>query len=106
MSWTAVTALATSEKVTVPFSRFVAESSPMAAVPVAVEIATKQERTISPEAGGEEQELRQLHEFGIIYHPHRPFILGVMARGTDTDRLAKVLRDITRLVYEEVDKQS
>lgn len=96
-----------SEKALRYLSKAVSRSDMAAGIPSNIEIAAKQaEQTVSPEAGSEEQELRQLHEFGIIYHPHRPFILGVMVRGTDTDRLAKVLRDITRLVYEEVDKQS
>jgi beta-lactamase class A len=78
-----------------------------AGVPPNIEIACKQgERTIAAATEGEQQELQQLHEFGIIYHPNRPFLLGVMARGNDVDRLAKVIRDITRLVYEEVDQQS
>ena len=78
-----------------------------AGVPPNIEIACRQgERTISASKEGEQQELQQLHEFGIIYHPNRPFLLGVMSRGNDVERLAKVIRNITRLVYEEVDKQS
>ncbi|HSB32188.1 MAG TPA: serine hydrolase [Candidatus Sulfobium mesophilum] len=76
-------------------------------VPPNIEIASKQgERTITTSKEGEQQEFQQLHEFGIIYHPNRPFLLGVMTRGNDVEHLAKVIRDITRLVYEEVDKQS
>ncbi len=75
-------------------------------IPSNVEIAGKHgERTIEIRKGGEEETLYQLHEFGIIYYPNRPFILGIMARGDDVDRLTKVSRDITRLVYEEVDQQ-
>jgi beta-lactamase class A len=76
-------------------------------IPQNIEIACKQgERTISVTAGGEQQELYQLHEFGIIYHPNRPFLIGIMVRGDDFNSLMKVIRDITRLVYEEVDQQS
>ncbi len=78
-----------------------------AGVPPNIEIACKQgERKISVSMEGQQQEVQQLHEVGIIYHPNRPFLLGVMAQGNDVDRLSKVIRDITRLVYEEVDKQS
>ena len=76
-------------------------------IPQNVEIAGKHgERTISVNAGGEEKEVYQLHEFGIIYHPNRPFLIGIMARGDDFNKLMKAIRDITRLVYEEVDQQS
>jgi beta-lactamase class A len=75
-------------------------------IPSSVEIAGKHgEREIEIQKNGENITLYQLHEFGIIYHPKRPFIIGIMARGDDLDRLTKVSRDITRLVYEEVDQQ-
>jgi beta-lactamase class A len=91
--------------------RFLSKSSfrsgMAAGVPANIEIACKQgKRTISASTEGEQQEFQQLHEFGIIYHPSRPFLLGVMARGNDVDRLERVIRDITSLVYEEVDQQS
>ncbi len=77
-------------------------------IPPNIEIARKQgERTITlPSSDGDAQEMEQLHEFGIIYYPNRPFLLGVMVRGADNDKLTKVISDITRLVYEEVDRQS
>ncbi len=76
-------------------------------IPQNIEIASKHgERTIMDPAGGEEQEIYQLHEFGIVYHANRPFLIGVLARGEDFGDLKKVIRDITRLVYEEVDQQS
>lgn len=76
-------------------------------VPPSVDIACKHgERTISVTVDDEEQEITQLHEFGIIYYPNRPFLLGVMVRGEDFDQLVRVVRDITRLVYEEVDQQN
>jgi beta-lactamase class A len=78
-----------------------------AGIPPSVDIASKRgERRISVTSNGNDKELTQLHEFGIIYHPHRPFLLGIMVQGEDLDQLTKILRDITRLVYEEVDKQS
>jgi beta-lactamase class A len=77
-------------------------------IPQNIELASKfGERTISltPSDGNDDDEIYQLHEFGIIYHPNRPFLIGVMARGDDFASLKKVIRDITRLVYEEVDQQ-
>jgi beta-lactamase class A len=76
-------------------------------IPPTIDIASKHgESTISIPSGDESTELYQLHEFGIIYYPNRPFLLGIMARGEDFDQLVKVIRDITRQVYEEVDRQS
>ncbi len=76
-------------------------------IPPNISIASKYgERIIPATSSDEETELIQVHEFGIIYHPNRPFLLGVMARGNSDEQLKKVIRDITRLVYEEVDRQS
>jgi beta-lactamase class A len=76
-------------------------------IPPNIDIASKAgERTISVADDGEEKEQFQLHEFGIIYHPNRPFLLGVTVQGADTEHLEKIIRDLTRLVYEEVDRQS
>lgn len=48
----------------------------------------------------------QLHEFAIVYHNRRPYLLGVMTQGSDFTRLAGFIRDTSRLVYEEVERQS
>ncbi len=91
--------------------RYLAKSSlkrgMAAAIPMNVEIAGKYgERTIKVSEGGQDVVLSQMHEFGIVYHPRRPFLLGVMVRGEDPAGLERTIRDITRLVYEEVDAQS
>jgi beta-lactamase class A len=76
-------------------------------IPPNIEIASKYgQRSMTVEVDGEEKEVTQVHEFGIIYHPNRPFLLGIMARGDDFEKLVKAIRDITRLVYNEVDTQS
>jgi len=43
----------------------------------------------------------QLHEFGIVYHPRGPYILGVMTDGSDWDDQARLLAEISSLVYRE-----
>ncbi len=48
---------------------------------------------------------KQLHNCGIIYYPKRPYILCVMTRGDNFDKLADSIADISRAVYQEVDKQ-
>ncbi|HYA85583.1 MAG TPA: serine hydrolase [Nitrospirota bacterium] len=97
-----------SEKALRYLSKSSFRSGMVAGIPPNVDISSKHgERRVSAvTTEGDGKELSQLHEFGIIYHPNRPFILGVMVRGEDFDRLTKTVRDITRLVYEEVDKQS
>lgn len=45
----------------------------------------------------------QLHEFGIVYHPKGHYILGIMTRGNDIKQQTDVIREISALVYHEVD---
>ncbi len=96
-----------SEKALRYLSKSALRTGMVAGIPPNVDIASKRgERRVSVISNGNENELYQLHEFGIIYHPHRPFLLGITVQGEDLDQLTKILRDITRLVYEEIDKQS
>jgi beta-lactamase class A len=75
-----------------------------AGIPPDIDLASKAgERVLKTDDG---TEVLQLHEFGLIYHPGRPFLLGITVRGTDYDDLARVIRDITRLIYTEIDHQS
>jgi beta-lactamase class A len=76
-------------------------------IPLNIDIASKfGERTVKIVENGKETELQQMHEFAIIYHPTRPFLIGIMVRGDDLNSLTKTIRDVTSLVYEEVDRQS
>jgi len=54
-------------------------------------------------AWGEHGEDKQLHEFGIVYHPKGHYILGVMTQGRDFERQAEIISDISRMIYKEVD---
>jgi beta-lactamase class A len=47
-------------------------------------------------------EVQQLHEFGIIYHPKGPYILGVLTRGNDIAKQASLIRSVSEMVYSEV----
>ncbi|NTW58241.1 MAG: serine hydrolase [Nitrospirae bacterium] len=76
-------------------------------VPADIDVVAKYgERTLSGPADGAAAGSRQYHEFGIVYHPVHPYLIGVMVRGDDPRMLSKTLRDISALVYEEVDRQS
>jgi beta-lactamase class A len=76
-------------------------------VPSDIEVVAKYgEPVVSTSADGAATGSRQFHEFGIVYHPVHPYLVGVMVRGDDPRMLSKTLRDISALVYEEVDRQS
>ena len=71
----------------------------VAGVPKGTVVAAK----FGEKAGGGDERYQQLHEFGIVYHPKHTYILGVMTRGDDFGTLSAVIRDISHLVYTEVD---
>lgn len=73
-----------------------------AGVPRGITIASKFGITTPARRGGE----TQLHEFGIVYAPSGPYILGVMTMGRDQDAQARVLRDVSALIYREVASQA
>lgn len=69
-----------------------------AGVPKGVRVANK----FGERSMGEE---RQFHDCGIVYYPGYPYLLCVMTKGNDTDKLISSVEDIARLAYEEVDRQ-
>lgn len=50
--------------------------------------------------------LTQFHDCGVVYHPRRPYLLCLMTRGKDIGKLVSATRDISSLVWAEVDKQT
>lgn len=48
---------------------------------------------------------KQFHDCGIVYYPNKPYLLCVMTRGSDMDKLIATVEDISRIAYEEVDLQ-
>ncbi len=50
-------------------------------------------------------EIKQLHDCGIVYYPRHPYLLCVMSRGDTFEYLDDAIRQISSLVYEEVDHQ-
>jgi len=48
----------------------------------------------------------QYHHFGIIYHQRKPFLLGVMSRGSSPGELKKLIASLAAIVYKEVDEQT
>ena len=48
---------------------------------------------------------KQLHDCGVVYFPNRPYLLCIMTKGTNFEKLSMVLKDISRTVYEFIDSQ-
>lgn len=44
----------------------------------------------------------ELHDCGIVYMPQKPYFVCVMTRGGDTDKLSKIIADISKLVFDSV----
>lgn len=50
--------------------------------------------------------VKQLHDCGIVYLDGSPYLLGIMTRGTDMDKQAEAIKDISALIYREVSSRS
>jgi beta-lactamase class A len=48
---------------------------------------------------------KQLHDCGIVYYPEQPYLLCIMTKGNDFDKLALVIKEISRTVYDFIDSQ-
>ena len=47
---------------------------------------------------------RELHDCGIVYGTHSPYLLCIMSKGNDFDTLAKNIHDISAMVYDSIGK--
>ncbi|HOY30339.1 MAG TPA: class A beta-lactamase-related serine hydrolase [Bacteroidales bacterium] len=45
--------------------------------------------------------LKQLHDCGIVYIPNSPYLLCVMTKGDDFNKLVSIIADISEMVYNE-----
>ncbi len=50
-------------------------------------------------------EIKQLHSCGIVYYPDNPYLLCVMTEGDDFYILNKIISEISKMFYEEVDSR-
>jgi beta-lactamase class A len=69
-----------------------------AGVPRSVQVANKYGRR-------NHDTYSELHDCGIVYYPGAPYLLCVMTKGQDVDRMGDVIQSISALVYGEVDSQ-
>ncbi len=70
----------------------------VAGVPVSLKVAHK-----FGERFDESTNLKQLHDCGIVYYPQNPYLLCVMTKGDDIDKLASVIAKVSEMVYKEFD---
>lgn len=47
-------------------------------------------------------ETDQLHDCGIVYKPHKDYLICVMTRGNDFSTLTKAIQDLSSLVYQNI----
>jgi beta-lactamase class A len=72
-----------------------------AGIPSTIEVAHKWGyRTL-----GNNGEIKQLHDCGIIYYPNHPYLLCIMTAGNSFEYLDDVIKEISGVVYKEVDSQ-
>ncbi|MBI5230155.1 MAG: serine hydrolase [Candidatus Magasanikbacteria bacterium] len=47
---------------------------------------------------------KELHDCGVVYVPSRPYLLCVMTKGTDYEKLAGVIKDVSSFIYKEMER--
>jgi beta-lactamase class A len=47
--------------------------------------------------------VKELHDCGIVYYPNMPYLLCIMTKGTDFGSLTETIRSISTMVFTEVD---
>ena len=68
-------------------------------IPDSITVASKfGERTT-----GDNGEIKQLHDYGIVYYPNRPYLICIMTKGADFLKLTEGIREISKLVFDEFD---
>lgn len=72
----------------------------VAGVPPNIEISHK----FGEKSDATEQTV-QLHDCGIVYYPNHPYLLCIMSKGTRFDTLDDMIKDVSSVVFSEVDKQ-
>lgn len=47
----------------------------------------------------------QLHDCGIVYYPDHPYLLCIMTKGEDIDKMSSAIAQISKLIYTELDSR-
>jgi hypothetical protein len=48
----------------------------------------------------------QLHDIGLVYYPHKPFVIALMTYGGTLEEKEKVISDLSKITFSEVDRQT
>lgn len=73
------------------------------AVPDSIRIAHKYGKRDLENPNG--MQTLQLHHFGLVYHPQKPFILGIMTRGSNLKVKEEIVYDLSKITYDEICRQ-
>lgn len=74
----------------------------VAGVPEGTIVAHKFGEHLRSDAGKE----MQLHDCGIVYYPNNPYLLCIMTRGKSFEYLDDAIKEISRLIFEEMQQQT
>jgi len=77
------------------------DSGLVAGLPAGIKIAHK----FGERFGINKNNEKELHDCGVIYYPGNPYLLCVMTEGPDYMGLATVIKNVSRMVYTEVDSR-
>jgi len=76
----------------------------VAGVPQDVTVAHKFGLDTGVSVGNGNNNVWELHDCGIVFHPDNPYFLCVMTRGQDLTQLTNVIKVTSQVIYQEVDK--
>ena len=76
-----------------------------AGIPDSIDVAHKYGIRDVHDASGVIREGYQLHHFGIVYYPGKPFLIGVMTRGGTKEIKEQLVRDLTAITFKNIDRQ-
>jgi len=73
----------------------------VAGVPAGIKVAHK----YGIRTTGAQGEIKQMHDCGIIYYPDQPYLLCIMTSGKSYAYLDDAIKEISRIIYQEIDSQ-
>ncbi len=73
----------------------------VAGVPPQIKVAHK----YGTHESGENLEIKQMHDCGIVYYPNHPYLLCIMTAGDSFETLDDTIVDISHEIYKEIDSQ-
>lgn len=53
----------------------------------------------------DQDNLMQIHDCGVVYHAKNPYLLCVMTKGNDREKLVEVIKNISKTIYESIDRE-